>query len=202
MTIVESARELLKVLNFKLKNGVSDEIYEKYYQNHSKPLCVNLTTEYIGYYEFGIGVGRNTTSNFSDEENLVVLECVDKLLGQGYSANAIELEKRFGVGRSGGGWLDIMVYKDDIAYMMIDCKVYGKKYQEAKKQLLNRDNQNDNNQLLSYFSQDTNADVLCLYGSCVEDGEITRQKDIIYTANLKECHNATEVYQKMGQKII
>src|SRR4051812_27171846 len=60
-------------------------------------------------------VHRKTTSNFSQSETLVVLECVIRLLKKGYPPASIELEKKWRV----GGFLDIYV-KDDKgkAYLM------------------------------------------------------------------------------------
>ena len=40
-------------------------------------------------------IGRNTTTNFAEEENFVVLECVIRLLEQGYSPSQISLEKEY-----------------------------------------------------------------------------------------------------------
>lgn len=202
MSIANDARDLCKILGFSLKNGAVDEIYEKYYSNNSTPLTINITMETINYKDIGITVGRETTSNLSEAENLVVLECVDKLLTKGYVPTDIFLEKGFNVGRSGkSGWLDILVSHNRVPYMMIECKTYGKEYEKARKILLTSDNTESNNQLLSYFTNDTNVDVLCLYASRVADGKIDMQRSIIYTEHLKTCHNATEAYHTWDKKL-
>ena len=200
LKMVKECRDLLKALDFHLKDGSSEEIYEKYY--NSRALTVNLTNGCINYKEFGIESGRDTTSNLSEPENLVVLECVDKLLSKGYSATSIFLEKRFNIGRSGGGWLDILVSKDNVSYMMIECKTFGSEYKKAKTMLLNNDNSDDSNQLLSYFANDKNADVLVLYSSRlnIELDKIEDEQSIIYTGNLKNSLNAQEVYKNWDKK--
>lgn len=188
-------------LGFILKNGTTEEIYEKYYPAvSSKPLVVNVSTETIEYENFGINADRITTFNFSQGENLVVLECIDRLLKKGYKPECLYLEKRFGIGVSGGGWLDILVLNENKnTYMMIECKEWDK-YKTALKKLKSNDNNDGNNQLLSYFANDKNADVICLYTSRIKNGEVENDKDIIYTENLKQYNNATEIFKAWNKE--
>ena len=73
----------------------------------------NAKNSKIKYKDFGISVCRETTSNFNQEENFVVLECVNRLLEKGYKAKNIVLEKDWGLGHSGKGYCDIQVIDDN-----------------------------------------------------------------------------------------
>lgn len=91
-------------------------IYAKEYDTTLHPLQVDVEKERIYYENSGITVNRSTTSNFSEDENLVVLECVDRLLSKGYHANHIELEPHWKLGHgTKGGYADIWVrtYSDN-----------------------------------------------------------------------------------------
>lgn len=81
--IIES---VCKTLGFIIKSGVSDKIYEKIYtlEDGSKYfICVNFSVD-GGLIDYGTDIkyGRGTTRNFSEAENAVVLECVDRLDNQ------------------------------------------------------------------------------------------------------------------------
>lgn len=83
--VKEQIGELLNLLGFKLEGNK----YIKKYDTTLHPLQVDVERGRIYYENSGITVTRETTSNLSDPENLVVLECVDRLLSMGYSANHI-----------------------------------------------------------------------------------------------------------------
>ena len=111
--VKEQIGELLNLLGFKLEGNK----YIKKYDTTLHPLQVDVERGRIYYENSGITVTRETTSNLSDPENLVVLECVDRLLSMGYSANHIELEPQWKLGHSQkGGFADIWVrtYSDDV----------------------------------------------------------------------------------------
>lgn len=98
--------ELLNLLGFRQDGNV----YTKKYDTALHPLQVDVEKERIYYENSGITVNRSTTSNFSEDENLVVLECIDRLLSKGYHANHIELEPHWKLGHgTKGGYADIWV---------------------------------------------------------------------------------------------
>ena len=88
MITKSNIRTLLELLGFS-QNG---NVYIKRYEDIGATLKVDVASEHIFYKESGITVGRETTSNFSEPENFVVLECVDRLLSKGYRTEHIELE--------------------------------------------------------------------------------------------------------------
>ena len=86
------------------------DVFIKSYENVSAPLKVDVRNERFYYEEVGITVGRETTSNFSDPENFVVFECIDRLLSMGYKPEHIELEPAWKLGHTQkGGYADIWV---------------------------------------------------------------------------------------------
>ena len=70
--VKEQKKELLCLLGFKQQGNT----YTKHYKTALHPLLVDVEKGCIYYENSGIMVTRNTTSNFNDDENLVVLECV------------------------------------------------------------------------------------------------------------------------------
>lgn len=180
-------KDLISILGFTPKNGTQGVYFKTYRLHNNYEIQINFTDESINY-GVGIETGDKSTSNFSNDENIVVLECVDRLLETGYSPNKIKLEYNWKLGHKTKGKLDILV-KDlkDKSYLMIECKTFGKEYESEIKKM-----RKDGGQLFSYFQQDTNVKYLCLYTStrineCVKyensiieiDSGIAGQKEVI-----------------------
>lgn len=150
--------ELLTLLKFKQEGN----IYTKRYSDAFSPLKVNIEGDgHIYYRECGITVGRETTSNLLEPENMVVLQCVDRLLWKGYNPIHIELEPAWKLGHSTkGGYADIWVrtFKsngfdganaDKESLLIIECKTWGREFNGAW-----IDTKEDGAQLFSYFQQE------------------------------------------------
>ena len=98
----------------------------------------------------------------------MTLECVIRLLARGYNLGAIELEKKWKVGRGGGGRLDVRVLNpDDSTFAMVECKTWGGEYAAERNKMLD-----DGGQLFGYYAQDRDAAHLVLYTSRVNGGKI------------------------------
>lgn len=197
---IEDVKVFLKSINFIPVTGVSD-IWRKEYISHNYAISVLFADEMskttINYGE-SIICGRKTTCNFSQPESIVVLECVNRLLEKGYHPSSIELEKSWKV----GGYLDIYV-KDNSGngYLMIECKQYGKPYDEAKKIILTNNYKKE--QLFNYFLNDKNPQYLLLYTSSVSNnGEIIYKNDIICTEKLKTCPTQQSLYDTWDKNFI
>ena len=76
MITKDNIKKILSILCFE-QDG---DVFIKSYENVSAPLKVDVRNERFYYEEVGITVGRETTSNFSEPENFVVFECIDRLL--------------------------------------------------------------------------------------------------------------------------
>ena len=134
-------------------------------------LSVDFDQEKINYPE-SIEADRDTTKNFSHNENFVVLECVCNLLNQGYRPEHIVLEPSTPGGREDGNYYcDILVKDNDgRPFMLIECKTTGDdkdEFAKAWKKTLN-----DGDQLFRYYNSYRQAQYICLYTSDFIDGKI------------------------------
>lgn len=204
--VKKQIKELLSLLGFRQDGN----IYAKEYDTTLHPLQVDVEKERIYYENSGITVNRSTTSNFSEDENLVVLECVDRLLSKGYHANHIELEPHWKLGHgTKGGYADIWVrtYSDNafdgndddkISLLIIECKTSGAKFGEAWNDTLD-----DGAQLFSYFQQEPATKFLCLYTSDIVDGKVLPEYKLINVQDnqdLLESDKNAQSYQNKNDK--
>ncbi|MCQ2318569.1 MAG: restriction endonuclease subunit S [Bacteroidales bacterium] len=180
MITKDNLHKVLDKLGF-VKSGA---LFLKHFSNHGCDIQVNFSEEKI-VYPSNLDTGANTTTNFSQPENFVVLECVCRLLEKGYEPQTIFLEKSWTVGHTGtGGRADITVYDKDEngdphqAYLIIECKRAGKDYKDARKEMFEDP---DGKQLFSYWTQARSAKWLQLYASDYDDDkdEITFQEEVV-----------------------
>ena len=174
MITKSNIRTLLDLLGF-FQDG---NVYIKRYEDIGATLKVDVASEHIFYKESGITVGRETTSNFSEPENFVVLECVDRLLSKGYRTEHIELEPQWKLGHSSkSGYADIWIRtfgdgriigtdEDKDSLLIIECKK-ADEFQGAWNDTLE-----DGAQLFSYFQQEKSTNFLCLYTSDIVEGKV------------------------------
>ena len=152
----------IKKLGFKLKNRTKHSYYKKYgdYEIIIKYNENNINTSTVDYGK-SIKIERGTILNLSKTENLVILECINRLLEKGYKPENIELEKKWALGHKGKGFLDIFVKDENRnSFLMIECKTWGHEYEKEKKNTLTR----AQNQIFSYLQQEPKTTkAICLY---------------------------------------
>lgn len=198
---MNTLKKYLKLLGFSLKSGTSQEWTKTYRLHNNYEISILLDNKekeksiinYSSNQAAGIKLERKTTSNFSQNETLVVLECVDRLLEKGYKPESIHLEKNWRV----GGYLDIAVYDNqDNLYLMIECKTWGRPYNKALQYMLENNPKQD--QLFNYYLQDKNAKFLILYTSRIkeDDNTILYKNDIIDANAYSKCMNIDEIYSR------
>lgn len=184
MITKDNIEKILPILGFE-QDG---DVFIKSYEGVGSPLKVDVRNEHFHYKEAGITVGRETTSNFSEPENFVVFECIDRLLSMGYKPEHIELEPAWKLGHTQkGGYADIWVRThnslsgemaaDKESLLIIECKKPDE-FDGAW-----RDTLEDGAQLFSYFQQEQATKFLCLYTSDF-DGEKTKPK--YYLINVQD----------------
>lgn len=179
----DNIQELLQLLAFEREGN----IYAKKYETVSEPLRVDISGDgHIYYSECGITIGRETTCNLLEPENLVVLHCVDRLLRKGYSPFHIELEPAWKLGHTAkGGYADVWVRtfknggfdgsdEDKESLLIIECKTWGREFDGAW-----ADTKEDGAQLFSYFQQERATKFLCLYTADIIDGRIEQDYHLI-----------------------
>jgi type I restriction enzyme M protein len=185
----KEALSWLNILHFN-KNEENENVYYKSYCNYS--IQIDLKAGSILYTE-PITVNNKATSNLYSRENLVVLECIDRLLRKGYLPQYIELEKSWKLGHRGKGRLDILVKEPqkNKPYLMIECKTWGKEYNGGKSKMYN-----DGGQLISYYIQARTTKYLCLYSSTIADNKINYVNDIInITDDLSGCTDSESLHE-------
>ena len=127
----------------------------------------------------GFKINVATTTNFSEPENFVVLECVSRLLDKGYRPENIELERTWTLGHEQkSGRADICVSDQNGKMLFIvECKTFGSEYNKEMKNILY-----DGGQLISYWQQERGCRWLVLYASNINDNN-----EIEYTTDSIDC---------------
>lgn len=170
MITKDNLRDFLTCLGFQQSETIQDEMH-LHFANINSTIAVDFTNELIKYPD-GVEADRDTTKNFSKNENFVVLECVVGLFAQGYKPEHIVLEPETPGGRENGYYYgDILIRDNDKRpYLLIECKTEDGKeddqFQKAwRKTLL------DGDQLFNYYNTYRQAQYLALYAADFVDGE-------------------------------
>ena len=182
----------ISVLGFVPKNGTNG-IYHKMYLDYA--IEIDFEKQSINYGN-GITADSKTTQNFSDAENFVVLECVDRLLTKGYKPQTLILEKTWPSGHGTSGRLDICVNcEDGTPYMLIECKTYGKAYNKELAKI-----RKDGGQLFTYFQlSGGKADVLMLYASELKGNKFVYVNEIIKIEDDYRNGDVKDIYEKWNK---
>lgn len=170
MITKDNLRNLLTCLGFQKSETVQDKM-SLHFDNINSNIAVDFTNEKI-IYPKGVEADRDTTKNFSANENFVVLQCVVGLFAQGYKPENIVLEPKTPGGREDSHfYCDILIRDNDKRpYMLIECKTMDGKeddeFSKAWKKTLQ-----DGGQLFNYYNTYRQAHYLVLYASDFVDGE-------------------------------
>ncbi len=186
-------KNFITYLGFFPQENITNTYQKKYSNHNSYTIEIDIRKKSINFGEkIFFNDSDKTTQNITKDEDYVVLECVDRLLTKGYNPQNIILEKVWDAGHGHSGRLDILVTRDDgSAYMMIECKTWGKEFDKAFTKL-----NKDGGQLFTYFRFDTKADVLVLYASRLDNDAIEYTNQIVKiedeyreTSNLKDFYD-------------
>lgn len=182
----------ITALGFVPKNGTNG-IYHKIYVDYA--IEIDFEKQSINYGN-GIIAESRTTQNFSQPENFVVLECVDRLLSKGYKPQNIVLEKTWPSGHGTSGRLDICVNREDgTPYMLIECKTPGKEYKKESAKI-----HKDGGQLFTYFQlSGGKADVIMLYTSELKDDKFVYENEIIKIEDDYRNGDVKDIYEKWNK---
>lgn len=188
-------KELIKVMGFKPKENTVGVFQKKYVRQDNYAVEVDFESESFNYGD-KITIESKTTQNFSQAENWVVLECVDRLLEKGYQPQHITLEKTWKTGHGTSGRLDILVSRDNgTPYLMIECKTWGAEFEKEFKNL-----EKNGGQLFTYFQQDKDADILMLYASKFDGTDIEYRNEIIKIEDdYRQTSNVKDFYERWNK---
>lgn len=184
-------KEFVKKLWFLPKENTDWIFYKSYSTFDSYTVEVDFKKEQINYWD-KIRSDSKTTQNFSQEENRVVLECVNRLLEKWYHPTDIILEKTFPSWHGTSWRLDILVQKNWKSFLMIECKTWGKEFEKEFKKM-----QKDGGQLFTYFQQDRDTDYLMLYTS---NSNLEYKNEIVkIEESYKETSNVVDLYTRWNK---
>ncbi len=185
-------KDLLKYMGFSPKNNEKGLYIKRYCRQKEYTIEINLDNKKINY---GKRLdSKSITIHTTKGENLVALECMNRLLEKGYKPEYITIEKTYPTGHRTSGRLDILVKKGGEAYLMIECKSWGQ-FEKAQKKL-----KKDGGQLFTYFQQDTNAEYLMLYTSRFDKRKIVYKNDIIkIEEDYRQASNVKELYERWNK---
>ncbi len=182
----------ITALGFVPKNGTNG-IYHKMYLDYA--IEIDFEKKSINYGS-DITAESKTTQNFSQPENFVVLECVDRLLTKGYKPRNIILEKTWPSGHGTSGRLDICINREDgTPYMLIECKTYGKEYNKESAKI-----HKEGGQLFTYFQlSGGKADVIMLYASELKGNQFVYVNEIIKIEDDYRNGDVKDIYEKWNK---
>ncbi|MFA6514390.1 MAG: restriction endonuclease subunit S [Patescibacteria group bacterium] len=187
-------KEFLLKLGFLSKEGALGVLQKKFAKFNDYIIEVDFEEQKINFGS-KIRSDSGTTQNFFQEENWVVLECVNRLLEKGYKPEDIILEKIFPTGHGTSGRLDILIEKNGQAYLMIECKTWGIEFEKESKKL-----KKDGGQIFTYFQQDRNAEYLIIYTSDFIDKKIEYKNEIVKIEDhYREAGNVKDLFERWSK---
>ena len=201
MITIDNFKEVLISLGF-TQDG-EQEVYSKEYHLNGNlvgdtRMSVNFAEKRLEFPADMRGGDRNTLIDDSHKENMVVFECVDRLLDKGYKSEDIELEKVWQLGHEGkSGRADICVNEAGNRQKMlfiIECKTAGKEYENAVKET-----EQDGGQIFSYWQQERATKWLAIYASNWDE----EKREVTHTCKVLNCSddkNLLEVAEKKRKK--
>ena len=170
MITKENLKDLLLFLGYENTDGE----FSYHFKESNCEIIVDFNNEIIIYpTDKGLIVNERQTTNFSYNENFVVLECIHRLLEKGYLPSHIEIEKRWSLGhlqKSGRADICVMNATGNDILFIIECKTYGDEFDKELKTL-----KSDGGQLFSYYQQEKSAKWLMLYAANYENKNILHQ---------------------------
>lgn len=185
-------KSFIQTLGFAPKENTSGIFYKKY---NDYTIEIDFKNSIFNFGNKIKGESK-TTQNFSQAENWVVLECVDRLLEKGYQPQNIVLEKTWRTGHGTSGRLDILVTRNNgSAYLMIECKTWGAEFDKEFKNL-----ERNGGQLFTYFQQDKDADILMLYASQLQANDIEFKNIIVKIEDdYRQAGNVKDFFERWNK---
>jgi len=187
-------KPMIQLLGFLPKEGTKGIFYKKYTSCNNYCMEVDFENDSINYGDL-IKAESKTTQNFTQAENWVVLECVNRLLEKGYKPENIILEKTWGAGHGTSGRLDICVTRNDGSeYLLIECKTLGKEFDKEFIRM-----KKDGGQLFTYFKFSNKPDIIMLYASELKGNDIVYINEIVKIEDEHRTGDVKDFYEKWNK---
>ena len=206
MITIDNLRPLLAYLGYKQTNK-NTEVWTCTFAPSSSLISVNFDEGKITYPS-DLKIHRETTTNFSQSENFVVLECVTRLLNLGYTPSQLELEKPTPKGHGeSGGHCDIIIQNNEgEVFALVECKTMDSTQSRDEFTKAWGYMEEDGGQLFNYFNTYRQATALCLYASdwveerCVYQSRIVSIHDNESYIQASKLPSYADVEAKKGGK--
>lgn len=169
MITKDNFRKVLERIGF--QENANNMVSKTFHNDLNCVMSVDFNTHRLVFPEQVRGRERNTVFDEEHKENMVVFECVARLLDKGYRPEHIELEKVWTLGHEQkSGRADVIVYQpgSNDVLLIIECKTAGREFDNAWK-----DTQADGGQVFSYWQQERSAQWLALYASDYADDKVS-----------------------------
>jgi len=187
--------KFIQILGFSPKENTSGIYHKKYVKCDNYSIEIDFKNK---NFNFGdkIKAESKTTQNFSQAENWVIVECVNRLLEKGYQPQNIILEKTWKTGHGTSGRLDILVtHNNNSTYLMIECKIWGIEFEKEFKNI-----EKNGGQLFTYFQQDKDSDVIMLYASKLDGKEIKYRNEIVkIEEDYRQAGNIKDFFERWNK---
>ncbi len=157
-------------------------------------IIIDIQKMRVNYGE-KINVIRDDAFNLNISENIVRLDCICRLLKQGYKPEDITLEKKYKLGHRYKGYADIVISNKNHTYMIIECKSNYKELEKEKNKMLQ-----DGGQLFSYYQQDKSAKALILYATEFYDYDSYMTYIVFTEDNFKDTDTINETYLRWNKQ--
>lgn len=201
MITINNFKEVLISLGF-TKERARDAYTKEYHFNGNlvgdTHMSVDFAEKRLEFPADMRGGDRNTLIDDAHKENMVVFECVDRLLDKGYKSEDIELEKVWPLGHEGkSGRADICVNESgnpQKILFIIECKTAGKEFENAVKET-----EQDGGQIFSYWQQEKSTQWLAIYASNWDE-EAQKVTHTCKVLNCSDDKNLLEVADKKRKK--
>ena len=204
MITKSNLQPLLAYLGYK-PTSINPSVWTRTFATSSSSISVDFGQKEITYPS-DLKIHRETTTNFSQSENFVVLECVTRLLNLGYTPSQLELEKPTPKGHGvSGGHCDIIIQNNEgKVFALVECKTMGNpkgpdEFSKAWSYM-----ERDGGQLFNYFNTYRQATALCLYASdwdgvrCVYQSRIVCIQDNESYIQVSKLPSYADVEAKKG----
>lgn len=168
MITKDNFRKVLERIGF--QENANNMVSKTFHNDLNCVMSVDFNTHRLVFPERVRGRERNTVFDEEHKENMVVFECVARLLDKGYRPEHIELEKVWTLGHEQkSARADVIVYQSESndVLLIIECKTAGREFDKAWK-----DTQADGGQVFSYWQQERSAQWLALYASDYTDDKV------------------------------
>ena len=182
----------LKAMNFTAHGNSFEKIFDR-----GVVMSADLAAKKLFYPAQIKNRDRNNFFDESHKENLVVFECVNRLLDKGYKPEDIWLEKNWPLGHTQkSGRADICVSSGSKTLFIVECKTAGEEFKREQANMIH-----DGGQLFSYWQQEKSCQWLVLYASDFDGGLKFSAASVSCNEKIfRDAHTVEELFEIWSER--